>query len=126
MPPTTQDQEDHSYDAVVYEDRPGGLFVLASGIRFQSYDNSIGLILVKDNLVNVSATSFECQKQYLLTITSFIHNDDSVVSVFHMASGVDLIHAKDSVDALLATQKGTTACRAEKLAERQEAEFYAF
>lgn len=123
--PTTKQETSAAYQHVHYKEYNGTLYVSDMGIRFQSDDNTTGLILVKDQLANVSTSSFPVQNLYLLNLTSFA-DDESYLNSFQMANGVDMVRAKDNIEALLKVRGGLPCNVSERLAERQEAAFYAF
>jgi hypothetical protein len=138
---TAEEEEYMSvYQQVQHEDCTGTLFVSDSEIRFQpeedviqddnTNNNTMGLFhLAPKELVNVSASCFPVQKLFVLNVSSFSEDDqDSYLTVFHMANGVDLVRAKDRIESLLKNNRKFMPCGvvSEKLAEHQEAQFYAF
>lgn len=122
-------EEMAAYEGVHYKDSYGTLFVSDVGIRFLSDNKMVGLILLPDELVNVSISSFPVQNLFLLNVSSFSQSDEETfLNSFQMAKGVDMVRAKDKIDTLL-NRRGRRAlpCNvAERLAERQEAAFYSF
>lgn len=118
--------ETSSYPHVHYKDSYGTLHISGMGVHFQPDDGStVDLTLSRNALINVSTSCFAVQKLFLLNVATFTDGDSHLIS-FQMSNAVDMVKAKDKIEALLLNAAFIPCSVTEKLAEHQESEFYAF